>query len=81
MKLITFVDENDQVIGSGTKQEAWQKGIIHRIVRIFLFNFKGELLIQKRADNISSLPGRWDQSAAGHVDEVKIMGSGAIFYC
>lgn len=69
MTKIIFVDENDNVIGSGSKKEAWQKGILHRIARIFLFNSKGELLIQKRADNLSSLPGRWDQSAAGHVDE------------
>lgn len=65
---ITFVDENDNVIGMGSKKEAWEKGISHRIVRIFLFNSKGELLITKRADNLSSLSGRWDQSAAGHVD-------------
>ena len=69
MTLITFVDEKDNVIGAGTKQEAWYKGIAHRIARVFLFNSKGELLIQKRAEHIDSLPGRWDQSAAGHVDE------------
>lgn len=69
MPLITFVDENDKVIGSGTKEEIWKKGIIHRIVRIFLFNYQGELLIQKRSDFLASMPGRWDQSAGGHVDE------------
>lgn len=69
MKKIVFVDKNDNVIGAGSKEEAWEKGIIHRIARIFLFNPKGELLITKRADNLSSLPGKWDQSAAGHVDE------------
>jgi isopentenyl-diphosphate delta-isomerase type 1 len=68
MKDITFVDENDNVIGHGTKQEVWEKGIRHRIARVFLFNSKGELLIQKRAGHILSLPGRWDQSSAGHVD-------------
>src|SRR3989338_1117236 len=69
MTKITFVDEKDNVIGAGSKEEAWKNGIIHRIARIFLFNSKGELLITKRGDNLSSLPGRWDQSAAGHVDE------------
>lgn len=65
---ITFVDDNNEVIGSGSKQEAWSKGITCRIARIFLFNQAGELLIQKRADHLASLPGRWDSSAAGHVD-------------
>ena len=66
---ITFVDENDKVIGAGTIKEARQKGIIHRVSRIFLFNSKGELLIQKRAARLTTSPGKWDQSAAGHVDE------------
>jgi isopentenyl-diphosphate delta-isomerase len=65
---ITFVDANDTVIGFGTKQEAWDNGIIHRIVRIFVFNSKGELLIQKRGATLASNPNKWDQSAAGHVD-------------
>ncbi len=69
MPNITFVDENDNVIGAGTGKEAREKGIYHRISRIFLFNSKGELLIQKRSDNSTTLPGRYDQSAAGHVDE------------
>jgi isopentenyldiphosphate isomerase len=69
MTNIVFVDENDNIIGAGTKQEAWTKGIRHRIARVFLFNAKGELLIQKRAHTLSSLPDRWDHSASGHVDE------------
>src|SRR3989344_7013830 len=69
MPQITYVDEKDNVIGAGSKEDAWKNGIIHRIARIFLFNSKGELLITKRGDTLSSLPGRWDQSAACHVDE------------
>jgi isopentenyldiphosphate isomerase len=69
MTHITFVDENDNVIGSGTKQEVWTKGIWHRIVRLYIVNAQGEMLITKRSQNLASLAGRWDQSAAGHVDE------------
>jgi isopentenyldiphosphate isomerase len=65
---ITYVDDNDQVIGHGPRAEALSKGITHRIARILLFNPKGELLIQKRAPDLAS-PNKWDQSAAGHVDE------------
>ncbi len=68
MPKIVFVDKDDNVIGSGTREEARQKGIIRRIVRIFLFNSKGELLIQKRSRNVLQ-PGEWDQSVGGHVDE------------
>ncbi|OGG72081.1 hypothetical protein A3A35_02330 [Candidatus Kaiserbacteria bacterium RIFCSPLOWO2_01_FULL_51_21] len=69
MPKAVFVDENDNVIGAGTPREAREKGIRHRIVRIFLLNAKGELLIQKRSENVVSNPNKWDHSAAGHVDE------------
>ncbi len=65
---ITYVDENDEIIGYGTREEAIAKGIVHRIVRILVFNTKNELLIQKRSPTVK-VPNRWDQSAAGHVDE------------
>lgn len=66
---VIYVDENDEVIGNGSIVNAVENGIRVRISRVFLKNRKGELLIQKRADTMSSLPGRWDQTAAGHVDE------------
>ena len=69
MAKIVFVDEDDKIIGSGTRKEALEKGIIHRIVQTFLVNSKGELLIQKRADTLASSAGKWDSSSAGHVDE------------
>ncbi len=34
---IIFVDENDQPIGIGTREEAWAKGIRVRIVSSSLF--------------------------------------------
>ena len=69
MPKIIFVDKNDNVIGSGTKEQAWKHGDIHRIARLLVFNDKRELLIHKRSNKLSNLPGKWDQSAAGHVDE------------
>lgn len=65
---IAFVDEDDQVIGEGSREEALSKGIAHRIVRVLLFNSKGELLIQKRSSKVGTAPGKWDQSVGGHVD-------------
>jgi isopentenyldiphosphate isomerase len=67
-KKVAIVDENDQVIGAMNRAEAVEQGKIVRIVRILLLNSKGELFIQKRAENVD-YPGLWDQSAGGHVDE------------
>lgn len=69
MANIIFVDESDVPIGAGSKQEATEKGIIHRIIRIFILNLKGEILLQKRPDHSRTSPGKWDQSVGGYVDE------------
>ncbi len=66
--LITIVDENDEPIGSATRSEARQKGLIHRIVRIMVENKSGMILLQKRSSQMETYPGCWDHSAAGHVD-------------
>ena len=66
---ITYVDERDTVIGAGPQGEAHEKGIIHRVIRIYLYNSKGEILLQKRADHLRTNPGKWNESVAGHVDE------------
>jgi isopentenyldiphosphate isomerase len=65
---ITYVNELDEILGYGPKQKAIDEGLRHRISRVFIFDGSGNLIIQKRGPNMS-LPGKWDQSAAGHVDE------------
>ncbi len=70
MTNIIFVDVNDVPIGAGSKKEATEKGIIHRVIRIFITNSKGELLLQRRASHaMMTGAGKWDQSVGGHVDE------------
>jgi 16S rRNA (adenine1518-N6/adenine1519-N6)-dimethyltransferase len=65
---IQIVDENNNPTGSATKQEAWQNGLIHRVVRISILDQEDRLLVQKRSLQKELFPGRWDNSAAGHVD-------------
>jgi 16S rRNA (adenine1518-N6/adenine1519-N6)-dimethyltransferase len=65
---IQIVDENNNPVGSATKQKAWRDGLIHRVVRISILDRAGRLLIQKRSSKKELFPGRWDNSAAGHVD-------------
>lgn len=66
--LIQIVDENDHPVGQATKQEAWDKGLIHRIARIMIENDKGQILLQHRHPGKSLYPNCWDHSASGHVD-------------
>ncbi|MEK7462287.1 MAG: NUDIX domain-containing protein [Patescibacteria group bacterium] len=65
---IIVVDENDTVIGALDLFAAIKKGLIRRVVRILVFNDKDEILIQRRGSKVLT-PLKFDQSAAGHVDE------------
>ena len=69
MAKVVVVDKNNQVVGAEEKEVALQKGLIRRIVRIFVFNNKGEMFLQRRSANVETYPNTWDQSAGGHVDE------------
>lgn len=67
-ELLAIVDENDEVIGSKTRQEIHKEGLRHRAVHILVFDREGHVCLQKRSMNKDVNPGAWDTSAAGHVD-------------
>lgn len=66
-KKVIHVNQKDRIIGSGTISGAYEAGSTLRIVRVFIINDNGEVLLQKRAKNNFSST-KWDQSAGGHVD-------------
>lgn len=66
--LIQIVDDTDRPIGVATKQEAWEKGLTHRVSRIMIENPQGQLLLQHRSPTKDIFPDCWDNSVAGHVD-------------
>ncbi|MDB5162334.1 MAG: idi [Candidatus Saccharibacteria bacterium] len=67
-KLI-FVDERDQPIGAGPREEAWEQGYFTRNIRVVLRDENGRFLSQKRSANKSSYPSMWTVAASGHVDD------------
>lgn len=66
--LIQVVDEHNQPLRAGTKQEVWQNGLWHRVAHVTVFSLDGKILIQKRAATKKPFPGCWDNSTSGHVD-------------
>ncbi|MCD8166741.1 MAG: hypothetical protein LUE93_11870 [Bacteroides sp.] len=46
---VILVDEQDTPLGTMEKQEAHEKGELHRAFSIFLFDSAGRLLLQQRA--------------------------------
>ena len=67
-ELLDVVDENDTVIAVKTRGEIHARGLMHRAVHILVFNSQGEVFLQKRSMSKDEQPGKWDSSAAGHVD-------------
>ena len=49
MEYVVLVDENDRPIGQMEKQAAHLEPHLHRAFSVFIFNSKGELLMQQRA--------------------------------
>ena len=65
---IVFVDEDDMPIGTGDKLPSHTGDTkLHRAFSIFLFNSKGEFLLQQRALSKKTWPGIWSNSCCGHV--------------
>ena len=65
-ELVILVDTNDSPIGQMEKLEAHQKGELHRAFSIFIFNTKGELLLQQRALDKYHSGGLWTNTCCSH---------------
>lgn len=61
-----LVDENDVQTGTMEKLEAHQKGLLHRAFSIFIFNNKGEFLLQQRAVGKYHNGGLWTNTCCSH---------------
>lgn len=68
-EIFPIVNEEGEVVGSATRKECHSGSfLLHPVVHLHVFNSKGELYLQKRADNKDVQPGKWDTSVGGHVD-------------
>jgi len=66
-----LVDMNDKPIGSSPKKECHTAeniaaGMLHRAFSVFLFNMKGELLLQQRAACKVTFPLHWTNTCCSH---------------
>jgi isopentenyl-diphosphate delta-isomerase len=66
MEKIILVDRKDSAVGTGEKLEVHRKGRLHRAFSIFVFNSKGEVLIQKRARGKYHSGGLWTNTCCSH---------------
>lgn len=66
MEKVILVDEQDNEIGTMEKMEAHEKALLHRAFSVFLFNEKGEMLLQKRASEKYHSGGLWTNTCCSH---------------
>ena len=63
---VILVNEQDEETGTIEKMEAHRKALLHRAFSIFIFNDKGEMLLQQRALGKYHSPGLWTNACCSH---------------
>lgn len=65
--LVDRVDNEDRVIGTVKRKDVFQLKANFRVVHFFIFNKRGELLLQQLGPEHPRHPGYWGSSVAGYV--------------
>ena len=63
---VILVDTDDRQLGTMEKMEVHRKGLLHRAFSVFIFNSKGELLMQQRANEKYHSAGLWTNTCCSH---------------
>ncbi len=63
---VILVDRLDREIGTEEKLKAHREGKLHRAFSVFIFNAKGELLLQKRAATKYHSGSLWTNTCCSH---------------
>jgi len=63
---VILVNEHDVQTGTMEKMEVHQKALLHRAFSVFVFNEKGEILLQQRAAKKYHSGGLWTNACCSH---------------
>lgn len=63
---VILVNESDEELGSMDKLAAHEQALLHRAFSVFIFNKKGEMLIQQRAIGKYHSGGLWSNACCSH---------------
>ena len=77
-QFVILVNERDEVQGGMEKMEAHKKGALHRAFSVFIFNSKGEMLLQQRATGKYHSGGLWTNACCSHPYPGEATDAGAI---
>ncbi|MFZ1719816.1 MAG: isopentenyl-diphosphate Delta-isomerase [Candidatus Moraniibacteriota bacterium] len=65
-KNIILVDEKDRTIGEEEKMRTHELGLLHRAFSVWVFNARGELMLQQRAIEKYHCGGMWTNTCCSH---------------
>jgi isopentenyl-diphosphate delta-isomerase len=65
-ELVILVDQDDRETGVMEKIQAHREALLHRAFSVFVFNSKGELMLQQRALGKYHSPGLWTNTCCSH---------------
>ena len=63
---LILVNERDEQVGICEKMQAHRDNLLHRAFSVFLFNKKGEMLLQQRASGKYHSGGLWTNTCCSH---------------
>jgi isopentenyl-diphosphate Delta-isomerase len=63
---VILVNEQDEETGIMEKLEAHRKAVLHRAFSVFIFNHKGEMLLQQRSLHKYHSGGLWTNACCSH---------------
>jgi len=63
---VILVNELDEPLGVMEKMEAHRKALLHRAFSVFIFNSKGEMLLQRRSLRKYHSAGLWTNACCSH---------------
>ena len=65
-EMVILVDEGDRETGSMEKMAAHRKGLLHRAFSVFIFNSRGQMLLQQRALHKYHSAGLFTNTCCSH---------------
>lgn len=67
MEIVPVVNKKDEMTDAAPREICHAKKLRHRAVQVFIFNKKGEILVQKRSSDKDEYPLYYEASVSGHV--------------
>ena len=67
MEILDIINDQDEIVGTALRAEANERGLMHRIVHVLIFDHQGRMALQLRSDKVDWCPGHWSTAVGGHV--------------